>query len=77
MEKQLKIWVFLGQENGSEGICAMKTPWVDYWLPMVTGLESNLVKMERDAQAIANATGKTIKVVEYSSRTEIKTIEPE
>ena len=61
-------------EDGDEGIPAILLDGT--WMPMVCADKARLDSMRPQAQAIATRTGKSIKLVRFSVRSDIETIVP-
>lgn len=74
-EKIDDIYVFVATEDdGSEGITGFKSG--DTWIPMVCADTTRLESIRPIAHQIARQTGKPIKLIHFSARTEVETIEP-
>ena len=71
------IYAFIAQdENGDEGICGMQLPGSNTFMPFV-GADLDRVKdLKPLAQQIANETGKSIKLVHFTTRNEVEEIKP-
>lgn len=71
-----KIWAFLSvDEAGNEGVCAGPLAGPFSLVPFIAADEARLKSLEPFVVAIAIATGMKIKLVEFSSRTEVRTID--
>jgi hypothetical protein len=61
-------------DNGEEGICAFRDPGSNMMMPMVCADNIRIQLFEPIAREMSLATGKTIKLIRFSQREEIKTI---
>jgi hypothetical protein len=61
---------------GDEGLCAFLDRSSGSWMPMVGADMRRVESLRAEAQAIANLSGKTIEVLEFSVRKTITTIIP-
>lgn len=66
--------VFVADDETGEGVAAMFLNGT--WMPLVAADEARVESLSGMAQQIADATGKSIKVLRFSVRTQIGTIEP-
>lgn len=73
MTKIEKVWCVLSSE---EGICAQYMDDLKAWFPLVSADEGKLPMLTKVAQDIANETGDVVRVVEFTTRKEVKFIEP-
>lgn len=71
--KEIKAFVSIG-EDGDEGIIAHLHDGV--WHPLVCADDMRVEQFRPLAIDIANKAGVTVKLVRFSARTEIETIEP-
>lgn len=65
----------IDDENGDEGLMAILRG--DKWMPLVGADVRRMKVMEPYAQGIANQMGRTVRVLLFEKRREVKTIEPE
>lgn len=63
-------------EDGSEGICGFLAP-DGMWTPLIGADHARLISLKPIAQKIANESGRTLRLVRLSKRTDIATITPE
>jgi len=69
-----KIWAFLSvDKDGNEGVCAAPAPGVGC-LPLIAADMARVDSLMPVAQMLARMSGMTIKLVEFSVRTELKEI---
>lgn len=61
-------------EDGDEGIPAILLDGT--WMPMVCADQARLESMRPHAEAVAKSTGKAVKLVRFSVRSDIETIAP-
>ena len=74
-----EMYVYITHEPGDpddEGLTAMIVPGIGS-TPMVGADEARMMSLKPVAQAMANRTGQTIRLVKFSTKTELETIEPE
>ena len=82
MPKIEAMYAYIAHEKGDpddEGLTAIMAPiWgFTQWMPMVGSDEARMMSLKEKAQEIANAMGHKIKLVKFSVRTDLETIEPE
>ncbi len=83
MPKIEELFAYIAHEKGDpddEGLCAFKAPAVGFkkaqWMPMVGADEARMMSLKPRAQEVANASGQTIILVKFSTKTELETIDP-
>ena len=75
MPKIEEMYVFIAEDGpNDEGVSAFQIG--DTWLPMVGADMKRVDSMKPVAQLIADRTGQTIKLIRFTQREEIETIEP-
>lgn len=76
MEKLVidKMYAFIADNPEGEGVIGMHTPMG--WVPFVGADIARVESLRAHAEDIANKTGKEIKLVFFSERTEIEVIKP-
>lgn len=69
-----KIWAFLSIDpvDGNEGVCAATIGGT--LMPLIAADPARLKALEPIARQLAKASGNTIKLVEFSTRTEVREI---
>ncbi len=79
MKGQLRIeemFAFVALDaDGSEGVTAFRTG--TSWMPMVGADVTRVEQLMPKAQAVANLTGKTIKVLKFNRRRQVDQLEPQ
>lgn len=70
-----KLWAYLSRDEatGSEGLCAA-TYSDGSLLPLIAADETRLASLRSMAEQIAAATGKTIVLVEFTGRVDLRKI---
>lgn len=67
------LWAYISiAEDGEEGICAVMLE--DKWMPMVMANQERIKSMRTIAEKMAKESGKTIKFVRFSTRTDLETL---
>ena len=71
-----EMYAFVSEDETGEGIIAQFTP--DHgWLPLVGADQARVDSLRPYAQATANTTGTPVKLLKFSTRTEVEVINPE
>lgn len=73
--EEMWAWVSVDPDTGDEGIVAANMPGLG-WHPLVTGRKHLTEKMELLAQRVAKESGRKIRLVRFTSRTEVKELTP-
>jgi hypothetical protein len=69
------IYVYLAvHEDGDEGVVAMRMG--SAWIPLVAADPIRLAQLRPIAEATARTTGKSIRLVRFTTREEVETIDP-
>lgn len=79
MPKIEVMYAYIGHEKGDpedEGVTAFLFSVMSQWMPMVGADEERMRSLRSMAQKIANTSGQRIKLVKFSVRTDLETIEP-
>lgn len=71
-----ELFAFVSSDKMGEGLCAFLAPDSQTWMPMVAADAQRLDSLYDVAQDLADQSGCSIKVVRFSRRTQIRTIEP-
>lgn len=72
-----RMYAFVAtDEDGDEGICARFNRATGEWMPLVGADAARLESLTPIAQELADALGKPIRVLKFSTRTEVQTIQP-
>lgn len=74
-----KLYAYIAHEEGDpndEGVTALQTRGGG-WAPMVGADEARMMSLKPAAQEMANVSGISIALVEFSTKTVLETIEPE
>lgn len=69
-----RLWVFFSVDPGGEGI--VSTILGDTAYPMMTASEKVLARFKESAAYVAKRTGKTIRLVEFTTRETLMEFEP-
>jgi len=70
-----KIYAFVSiEDDGTEGVCAVYSNSENCWMPLITGNEKNIKAMTVMAEVVKKKSKETIRLVEFSTRTVIKTL---
>lgn len=69
------IWAAVSSDEGGEGLCAMIVGGVSY--PLLAADETRLAWITEQAELLAAATGKMIKIIHLAQRTEWRTFLPD
>lgn len=69
-----KLYCFIAEEEAGEGVTAFHSG--HGWIPMVGADMKRVDDLMDIAQAIADRSGQTITLCEFSVRTELEVIEP-
>ena len=75
MKKIEKIYVFVADNDGKEGIVGANAP--TGIIPLISSIEDDLEDLRKHAVAAANHTKKSMILVEFSARTVIEILHPE
>ena len=79
MPRVEEMYAYIPHEPGDpddEGLTAMIVPGIGS-TPMVGADMKRMMSLKPVAQAMANRTGQTIRLVKFSTKTVLETIEPE
>lgn len=68
-----KLWGYFAVRDGDEGICAHHDG-VMGWMPLIASDRVRMEQLKPVAQVIANQTGLTIKLAEFTERKDIEEI---
>jgi len=74
LETITEIWAFVASDHNGEGVVGMKIR--DTWMPLIAADRDRLEGLRPMAMQIAVETGKTIKLVKFTTREEVETIAP-
>lgn len=70
-----KVWLYVSRDaQGNEGVCAAMLPG-GMFAPLIAADAERLAGITPIAEAIAARTGKTIHLLEFTTRTELRQIE--
>ena len=71
-----KIWAYLSKdEYGNEGVCAMACgPFGASMVPLIAADQARLSVMTPIAERLARESGKTIVLVEFTTRVDVRQI---
>ena len=75
MQRIESITAFVVEDDTGEGVAAFLGP-KGMWLPMVAADPERVASLRPHAEAIVKASGKRIRVVRFTTRTELDVIEP-
>ena len=73
-----ELYAYISHEPNDpddEGVCAFMAS--NGWMPMVGADEARMTSLREKAQQLVNASGNTITLVKFSTKTVLETIEPE
>lgn len=78
MPKIERLFAFVVEDNGpdDEGVAAFHISGSSMFMPMIGADMDRVESLKSQARLIARATGKPVKLVEFSQRTELEVIEP-
>ncbi len=78
MPKIDELFAFIAEDTGpdDEGVAATFLPRFGVWIPLVGADMDRMKSLIPEAQRIAQVSGKSIKLVRFSQRTELEVIEP-
>lgn len=71
-----EVWMFISVDETGEGVCAAPLMGPDSMVPLIAADEARLKSMIPIAWAIARESGKQIKLIKLSQRTELMTFDP-
>lgn len=71
-----EVWLFVSTDETGEGICAGPLMGPGSLVPLIAADEARLNSLIPVAQQIAKQSGKSIKLIKMSQRTELMTIGP-
>lgn len=71
-----KMFAFIAEDEEGEGVCGFQDPLTGDWAPMVGADIARIETLEPMAQLIANESKKTIRLVLFSERKEVRLIRP-
>lgn len=75
MKKRIdEMFAFVAEDTDGEGVCSFHTP--EGWMPLVGADVGRVDSIRHIAQAIADRSGRTIRVLRFSVREELELIEP-
>ena len=66
------LWAFIAADADGEGLTGFMSP--SGWMPMVAADEARVASLRPIAEDIAKASGKEVRLVRFSVRTEIEVI---
>lgn len=71
-----KVWAYLSKdENGNEGVCAVFSgPFGASLIPLIAADQIRLAAMTPIAERLARESGRTIMLVEFTSRVDVRQI---
>lgn len=71
-----EVWLFVSTDETGEGVCAGPLMGPGSLVPLIAADEARLNSLIPVAQQIAKQSGKSIKLIKMSQRTELMTIGP-
>jgi hypothetical protein len=72
------LWLFVSiDDKGNEGVCAAPLAGPGSLVPLVAADEARLKSLLPVARQIARGSGKTVKLIKFSTRSEIMAIAPD
>ena len=77
MKRIDEMFVFVAEDDDSEGITAFVHPQTGMAFPLVAADAERVDSMRPIAQNIASMSGKSIKLIKFSVREELETLEPQ
>jgi hypothetical protein len=78
--KILELYVIVGEQGGHEAICTAEVVFKGkptFLAPLQVPEFGKLPQLTQQAQALANATRQTVKIIKLSAREELGTVTPE
>jgi hypothetical protein len=72
-----EVWMFVSVDETGEGVCAAPLTGPGSLVPLIAADEARLKSLIPIARQIARASGKQVKLIKLSQRTELMTIEPD
>jgi hypothetical protein len=69
------VWAFLSVDEHGEGVCAATFP-NGMFAPLIAADEERLAQLTPMAERIARESGKTVRLVKFTGREELRTILP-
>lgn len=71
-----EVWLFVSTDEAGEGVCAGPLMGPGSLVPLIAADEARLNSLIPVAQQIAKESGKSIKLIKMSQRTDLMTIGP-
>lgn len=71
------VWLFVSLDETGEGVCAGPLAGPGSLVPLIAADEARLKSLIPVARQIARASGKQIKLIKLSQRSEVMTIQPD
>lgn len=68
------VWLFISSDETGEGIIGMTMG--NTFMPLIAADAARLESLRPHARGIAQHTGKTVKLIKFTTREEIETITP-
>jgi hypothetical protein len=72
-----EVWMFVSIDETGEGVCAAPLMGPDSLVPLIAADTKRLQQLIPWAREIARATGKTIKLLKFTTRSEEMEITPD
>jgi hypothetical protein len=72
-----EVWLFVSIDETGEGVCAAQLMGAGSLIPLIAADEERLKAMMPVARRIAKESGKQVKLIKLSERTELMTIQPD
>lgn len=70
-----RIWMYVSRdEHGNEGVCAGPLMGPGSFVPLIAADQARLAQLTPMAEVIATMTGKQVVLIEFTARTELRTI---
>ena len=78
MPRIAEMWAWVAVEGGpdDEGVTGFLVAATGQWFPMVGADRERMESLRPMAQAIADETGKTLRLVRFSGRSELEVLHP-
>jgi hypothetical protein len=71
-----EVWLFVSVDETGEGVCAAPLMGAGSLVPLIAADEARLKSLIPIARQIARESGKRVKLIKLSQRTELMTFEP-
>jgi hypothetical protein len=72
-----EVWLFISVDETGEGVCGAPLAGPGSLVPLIAADEARLKSLIPIARQVARASGKQVKLIKLSQRTELLTISPD